>query len=432
MSLTAAQINALIVAKSSAGGGVVELPAGTHTLEATTGSRAVDLLAGVKLRGVDRDACILRLSNGANAHAISAIDIASCGVENLTIEGNGDSQTASVHGIRGEGVTNMSVRNVTLRDVKGYSIGLQDGTIRGFRGEEILIEDSGNDGIDTKNKNDDNDDNYLRAITINGYNLRSGIDDKAGIDCRGPWTIEDVVITGVPLDCVGIRFRQGELEEVNGLGGHNSIVRRARITGISAANSWGIQAIARNCSVYDSTFTDLAVGGIAQETFALFQDCAAVDCTDAGFKSTTSGDPFYGADMTVRRCTSSGAPIGFHANGQARMIIEQCSGDAVTVASGATNTLIVGPAITLNDSGTGTVQYVGSDASWQTECTSGGLTATEYRVAALSTTQVLCKVLVWVDRRPCWVYRVISTGAALSTAVAPMLSHKTAIGASAT
>lgn len=430
--MTAAEINALIVAKNAAGGGVVELPAGTHTLEATTGSRAIDLLSGVKLRGVNRETCILRVNSGADAHAINAVDIASCGVENLTIDGNGDNQTSSVHGIRGEGVTNMTVRTVTIRDTKAYSIGLQDGTIRGFRGEEILIEDSGNDGIDTKNKNDDNSDNYLRAITINGYNLRSGIDDKAGIDCRGPWTIEDVVITGVPHDCVGIRFRQGELLDVNGYGGHNSIVRRARITGTEAANSWGVQAIARNCSVYNSTFTDLAVGGIAQETYALFQDCAAVDCTEAGFKSTTSGDPYYGNDMTVRRCTSSGAPIGFHANGQARMIIEQCSGNQVTVAASSTSTMIVGPAITLSDSGTGTVQYVGSDSSWQTECATGGLTATEYRVTAVSTAAVLCKVLVWVGRRPCWITRSISTGAALSTAVASILAHKNALGASAT
>lgn len=429
--MNATEIQALLDAKSGIGG-VVELPAGNHTLQALTGSRSLDIPSGVTLRGQNREACILTVDAGAEAHAINMISVASVAIENLTIEGNGATHSTNVHLIRGDGIAGLGVRNVTLRNSKAYSIGLQEGTFTDVIIDGVLIEDSGNDGIDTKNKNDDNARNVIRNVTVDGYNILSGITDKAGIDLRGPWTVEDCEVIGVPHDCVGIRGRQGELLDVNGLGAHNSVIRRCTVTGTGAANSWGIQAIARDVSVYNCTMSDVAVGGIAQELRALFQDCAAVDCLTAGFQSTTSGSPYFGDDMIVRRCTSSGAPIGFHAEGQDRMIIDQCSGDQVTVATGATATMIVGPAITLSDSGTGTVQYVGSDASWQTECSNGGLTAAEYRVTAVSTAAVLCKVLVWVGRRPCWITRSIAPAAALSTAVAPMLSHKTALGASAT
>lgn len=425
--MNATEIQALLNAKSGTGG-VVELPAGeSHTLQALSGSRSLDIPSGVTLMGQDRDACILTVDAGAEAHAINMVNVSSVGIENLTIVGNGSTHSTNVHLIRGEGVAGASIKRLNLRQSKAYSIALQDGTLTDINIDNVLIEDSGNDGIDTKNKNDNNARNTIRNVTVDGYNLLSGVDDKAGIDLRGPWTVEDCIILGVPHDCVGIRTRQGELLDVNGLGGHNSIIRRCTIVGTGAANSWGIQAIARDVAVYNCTMTDLAVGGITQELRTLFYACASTDCSEAGFRATTSGSPYFGQNATFRYCSSTGAPIGIHAM-QNTAVIEQYAGtDNITFATGLTGCMVVGPSATIVDPGAVAVVYVGSDADVMTQLNGAGFYPLSTQLMADNSQRVVALARFAHREGVGTMFYEIAPAAALSTVAAPMAAAYNAL-----
>lgn len=424
--MDAAAIQALLNAQAGTGGYVV-LPNGRHTLQALSGSRSLDIPSNVTLKGESEDGCILEVDAGAEAHALNAIDTVSSGVEDLTVEGNGSAQSTNVHLIRGDNTQRFTIKRVTLRNSKGYSIGLQEGTFTDTVIDTVLIEDSGNDGIDTKNKNDDNARNVMRNVTVNRYNLLSGVDDKAGIDLRGPWSVYDPIITGVPHDCVGIRCRQGELGDVNGLGGHNSAIYRPQVTGTSAANSWGVQAIARDVSVYNGVFTDLAVGGITQELRALYHTCQAVDCTEAGFRATTSGSPYFGTDGIFRYCSSTGAPIGIHA-AQNNTKIEQYQGtDNITFVAGTTGCIAVGPSATIvNPSSVGVV-YVGSDDDLIDELTAAGFQPLSAQLGADNSQRILATVRFAHREGTGTMYYEIANSALLSTLAAPMAAAYNAL-----
>lgn len=427
--MTAAEINALIDAKQAAGGGTVELPAGTHTLEATSGSLSVVMKSGVKLFGADRDACVLRVDDGADAHGISIKDVEDAGVENLTVDGNRTAQTANTHGIRLEGVTRATLRGVTVLRSRGYGIGYEGGVIAYCVNEDIWTEDTGLDGFDTKNLDDGNVGNVVRNLTVNGYDKQE-TGGKAGIDFRGPWTASNITIIGVKGGFgggpnVGIRWRQGELGDPSGYGGHDSTLSAFSVTG-DGSGGYGLQCLARRVIARNGTVSGLSKGVYVVEEDFLGEDIAASSCT-TGFEAGSTGSPLFGNDATFRRCsaTSSGTR-DFYANGQARTIMEQCTG-GVEVASGSTDCVWVGPAVTPTGAGSLAVNYTGTDADLLAELVSAGFTPLSAQLGIDNAQRILARARFNSREGQGTMWYEIAPAAALSTLAAPMAAAYNAL-----
>ena len=234
----------------TATGGVVYFPVGTYLIEAAGGSIGLSLKDNVILLG-QGPGSIIKLKNGADSHLINvASGVNDCGVLNLTLDGNRANQTLQVHALRAVGVDGLTVQNCTIKSAFHYGIGIQDGTNKRVKLDNLYVHDTGGDGIDIKNKNDDNEDVQLSNITVESWGNNGSLTIQTGIDCRGPVRANNIWISSpVAADAVGYRFRPGELLDANGLGAHRSSLTNFDIRMGAGAAQVGVSVVARDVSV---------------------------------------------------------------------------------------------------------------------------------------------------------------------------------------
>jgi hypothetical protein len=308
-----AAINAAIAFKSAAGGGPVDLGAGTFAVGGIGASAAVTMASNVTLRGVGRGATIIKLAAGADSHVIVATGVENVGVRSLTVDGSRATQTAAVHGIRLASVDGCAIDDVEVKECYHYGIGGQDGTLTRIKLSNLDIHDTGGDGIDFKNKNDDNADINLVNISVRRWGLNGTMTIQSGIDIRGPAKLVNIAASEPGADdSMGVRFRQGELLDANGFGGHRSSLTGFDIRMGSKPGAVGLSVVARDVTasggyisggnrgavIQDSGFrgTGITVEGAADEGFlldalgggldadkAVLTACHAFDCGDRGF-----------------------------------------------------------------------------------------------------------------------------------------------------
>ena len=144
-------VQAAIDAASSDGGGGVFIPFGTYRLTKASGAYCLTLPSNVYLVG-EGPGSVLKRANGTDgAHVINIPDRENVGLLNLTIDGNRDNNSSTGHGIRVDGTDNLLIQNVLVRQCYSYGIGMQDGALVRIKLDNVCIEDTGADGLDTKN-----------------------------------------------------------------------------------------------------------------------------------------------------------------------------------------------------------------------------------------------------------------------------------------
>jgi hypothetical protein len=282
-----ATINAAIVAANAAGGGVVLIPPGVYYITGLT------MLSNVTLQGAGRGCTTLYLADGSNAQVISMEAVTDAFICDLAIDGNRAGQSAIVHGIRGEDLTDVTIERLIIQNTAWYGIGVQDGANVKVSIDNVRIYNTGGDGIDFKNKADANEDICLSSVYVDtvGQNL-SGDPEQSGIDIRGPARLFNIVIRNITGDQSGVRFRVGEAEEENGIGGHRSCLVGFDIRAASGHTSnGGVMVQARDVYV--------AGGYIAGCWVGLF--AGAARCTVSG--------------VTAESCESHGVTFGSSADG---------------------------------------------------------------------------------------------------------------------
>lgn len=370
-STNTASINAAIVAANAAGGGIVYIPPGTYQLADAGGNTAISLLSNVTIRGAGRNASILYLANTADAHVINMSSVSNVSIEDLTIDGNRTTQTLQVHGIRSGGHTNLTIHNVEIKNAAHYGIGLQAGTQVGTWLDTIYISDPGGDGIDIKNKNDDNVAAMLSNIWVKNPSQNTLLTEQAGIDIRGPAKLTNIFITGIPATAIGVRFRNGELLDVNGLGAHTSSLSNFGIVCSSTSSTFGVSVVARNVQVSNGHIYGAQRGIQSVDENTAVSNVVAEECTD-GFVATDSGTAGLTADNAcfvnckAIRATISASTRGFRvatSGNVARARISSCQAtgfaEGIGIGAGATDTYIndcdlTGNTAPVNDSGTST------------------------------------------------------------------------------
>lgn len=308
-------IQSAIDAAQLAGGGVVYIPRGTYLLGGKVGiqSLLVDT-NNIYIKGDGVGLSVLKLDDNVDAHMINFMYTNGGGVEGLEFDGNMTNQTGSYHCVRGEGISNWTLDNFFVHHASGYGIGFQDGTIRCVTIANGRIEDTGSDGFDCKNRNDDNSDNTMDNVHVRRHGLNEALVGQAGLDFRGIWTVSNVTVREYAYPAtVGIRFREGETSDESGLGGHYSSIVNFFVRASSTTSTVGLEINSYMMQATNGHVTNCGVGVTLRQHEVVLGQVIARSCGD-GFvvqNSTlpTNGDRSILTGCIARSCAGNGFKV---------------------------------------------------------------------------------------------------------------------------
>lgn len=307
----------------------VVIPPGLYNVDDTLGDGDLDVIclkSGTHLRGAGMDVTVLKLGS-RGGHILSGNDVTNVSITDLTLEGNLNQSLSGTHGIRLGNATNVRIRNVMIRETRGYGIGLQDidgaGAFEDVIITGVTIENVGSDGIDIKNRSNGNRSIIISDITV----VRPGVLDptNAGIDVRGPVTLSNIHVRDLRDSQRGIRFRQGETTSNNGLGAHQASLTNFWISAGSnpGSGTWGVSILARDVSVSNGYIEDVQ-NGVVITTVCTGDPPACDGRMNTRLVNVTvrnAGDTGFviGEDVDSVRCTGCSAidsgTEGFRING---------------------------------------------------------------------------------------------------------------------
>ncbi|QNM83813.1 right-handed parallel beta-helix repeat-containing protein [Sphingomonas sabuli] len=351
-------IQAAIDAAAKAGGGTVYFPAGTY-IASRTGETAVaiTLKSGVTLQGAGVRS-VLKLRDGDGGHLVNATRERNCGVRDMVLDGNRLRQPSSGHGFRSGGVAGLTLTNLIIRNAFHYGIGLEGGTNRDVLIKSVTVEDCGGDGIDIKNKNSDDTAVTITDVTVRRWGLNQSRDTQAAIDCRGPVRLTNIRVSEPGSeDAAGIRMRQGEVNQINGLGAHNSQVDGFDVRmGQGGRARIGVHVAARSVSFSNGTVSGGMRGVMVQDSGFRGTNLSVNGCRDEGILIVTRGRGLDGDDATLTRCRVTGCgEDGISIDAQRATIVDCRSngnrGHGLRIRQTAGATRVVGGDFSANGAG---------------------------------------------------------------------------------
>lgn len=208
-------------------------------------------------------------------------------IQNLKLDANAFTSFTKqgTHIIRFEDIDGCFINNLSCINGAWYGLGFQPGTFTRITIDNVYIENTGADGIDFKNRKNNN-----RSINISNVSIRNhGIlaSGKPGLDMRGPIALSNVSISSPDSKSsgyqpVGIRIR--ESSSINGLGGKctvSNIQIKDVYVGVSVepgdTESVFSNIITNNCNV----------GFLVYGNNAKFSNCSVL--VDSGY----TGDGYF-------------------------------------------------------------------------------------------------------------------------------------------
>ena len=308
-------IQRAIDAVANSGGGTVLFPAGTYLVSRIENSPvAIALKSGVVLQG-HGPASVLKLQAGSGGHLVNVTSERNCGIRNMVLDGNRHRQSSTGHVFRSGGVASLRLENLIIRNGQHYGVGLQAGTNRNVVIRNVLIEDCGGDGIDIKNRNNDNAKILMTGVSVRRWGLRRDLQTQSGIDCRGPVRLSGITISdpGAP-DAVGVRMRQGGLRDVNGLGAHHAKLNDFLIRMGQGRSQIGVNVVSRSVTVSDGSISGGFRGLVVRDSGFKGMAVRIDGCSDTGILIDAAGsgldaDSAVLSDCTVTNCAGDGIEV---------------------------------------------------------------------------------------------------------------------------
>jgi len=348
-----AAINAAITAINALGGGTVLFPEGTYLVGDVGGNTAISLLSNVTLNGSGINATIIKLKNNGNAHVISASSVSNVAITNLTVDGNRANQSLGVHCIRGGDVDGYFIENVEAKQAYAYGIGFQTGTFKRIKLNNIYVHDTGLDGIDLKNKNSDNEDVQYSNITVRQWGLDTTATVQTSMDIRGVAELVNIDARNPGNNtCVGIRFRQGEVGDVNGLGGHKSSLTNFFVDMGATTTSVGLNIVARDITVSNGHIQGGLFGVSVQDSGARISQVTVTGTSGRAWILDNQGSGLDADDCVLTACHAHDcAAQGFTIRTDRCQLIgcySYSNDRGMVIESTADNTRIIGGDVTRN------------------------------------------------------------------------------------
>lgn len=304
-------IRAMLAQIAADGGGAGHIPPGTYLLDNRGDGLALAMPDNCLLFGAGAGVSTLRVGNGQNAHILQ-MDGARQSVRDLSFDGNRANQTNNYHCVRSLGLSRGRISRCEIFNAGHYGIGLQGGTFKRVWIDEVDIHDVGGDGIDIKNKNQDNEMVFISRTTVESFGLLGETSTVyAAFDLRGIVHGSDLFVRNMPYESVGVRFRFGESDDLaNGYGAHRSQVRGVNVISASPGLRVGVSIESRNVDL-DGGYLEGLWRGVAVLQF----------------------------EPSVRGVKALGCGTGFHAEGVSSLT---SNGDRASFAAGEARSCNIG------------------------------------------------------------------------------------------
>jgi hypothetical protein len=352
----------------------VLFPPGTYLVGDSGGGTAISItsVSNVALVGAGPGSTTLKLGDNENAHVIGLTNTTNVLIRDFTIDGNTASQTDLTHGIRASGALGLWIERCEIKDTGHYGIGVQDGTNKRLFFSKLYIHDTGGDGIDIKNKNDDNEQCVMSDIVVENHGSDATHTGQAGVDIRGTWQLSNIVVRYSVLDGDGIRFRDGELLDPSGLGGHRSALTGFYVQGGGGASTGlGVAIGARDVTVANGYVRATNVGVSAGDDRIRVSNVTAEACVGDGFIALVGAHDSVFSSCSALTCTDEGFAIRANRVKVTNCLADTNGGDGINIEATATdtqlaaNTLQSNVGLSVRDSGTTT--HASKNIGWVTE-----------------------------------------------------------------
>ncbi|MES1186987.1 MAG: glycosyl hydrolase family 28-related protein [Myxococcales bacterium] len=296
-------------------GSVVQVPAGTYYLADRAPEDSVSLrIDGARrltFSGAGIDATVFVLRSERDAHMIALSSCHDVSVSGFTLDGRREGRK-DTHGLRVADSSDVRLTTLRIHSTAHYGIGLQQGTLQRIWIEHVWIDDTGGDGIDFKNTENDNRDLVIRDVHISRPGQTA--DKQTGVDIRGPAQLDDVFVSGVRSGATGIRFREDGPD--TGLGGHHSRLSRFKVEG--DAGSSGVAIAADDVSIDSGVVVGTDTGVVMLGKSARVKDVAVRGARYA-FRVTTEA-----RDSRLVSCSGDSGRAGVWLEG-ANAIVQSSS-----------------------------------------------------------------------------------------------------------
>jgi hypothetical protein len=382
-------IQAAVDAVGAAGGGTVFFPAGTYLVSnGNPGAASWDNEVAiwvtdneVYLRGAGVGATKIKLKDSGNAHVIkfgqrvsATVTVAGGGVSDLEIDGNRTNQATPndtddhYQGIDvATGSSRIHLERLYIHDCTYYGIGFQRDTFIDCLVSDVVIENTGADGLDFKNDTSTGKGNHIRNIRVSNFGILSALTNaQAGLDLRSGITLNGAHVSGMTsaTDLNGIRLHYdgdgSSLDEPP----QPTVAMNCTVIGDGGATEIGIRVISRGSSVVNAKSYGSNIG--IQVTRG---DCRLVNCNASGnttgikitadSTAATEADTvgIYGAvvrnntgsgivcesdEVNIVGCDvrSNGTGFEFSAGASAiRVVGGSCSGNTTAISDAASGTI---------------------------------------------------------------------------------------------
>jgi hypothetical protein len=199
-------------------GRVVSFPEGTYL----TGPIVVNTFQGLRIYGSSKYGTTIKLKNGSNDHLISFVTgAASCSIRGITLDQNSDNQSGG-HGVRLGGVNGLVMDDFIIKNCRTYGIGTQAGTNKNVKITNFELDRIGEDGIDIKDFNFDNENIIIADGSIRNFGYLQTL--KVGIDIRGPALVSNIVGIMQNTNSRGLlRLRSASVQGRHGQGSFSNL-----------------------------------------------------------------------------------------------------------------------------------------------------------------------------------------------------------------
>ncbi len=330
---------------ASDGGGKLHFPAGVYLVDnqdapaASWDNDAAIWITtnNIYLEGAGVGATKLKLKNSADCHVIkfgqrvgTAIAITNGGVSGMEIDGNRANQSApTVTDDHWQGIdvssdaTRIHLEDLYIHDCQYYAIGFQNASFSYCVVENVVIGNTGADGIDWKDEDADNTGNMINNVSVTNHGLSSVLSDEAGIDIRGGVAVSNVTVNsfGATAGLTGIRLQyptsDADLAEP-------ATLTNFRIDGGDQASTVGLRISQRFAKVSNGHITDVSIGVRVTQRECSLNNVMVTSCTD-GFEFESSAQASDGDRCTITGCISrSNSGKGFEFIDVSGNIVQGC------------------------------------------------------------------------------------------------------------